>query len=143
MMLSRRDILAAGLAIVVTPVLATPEEMAAAVRAFANGAPVRPGKVRLDVPALVENGNAVPMDVTVDHPMDDPNPVQAIAVFNERNPQCEVGVFTLGPQAARAFVSTRIRLASSQKLMAVARLADGTCWSHTIDVVVTLAACVE
>lgn len=139
----RRQILAAGLAVVVTPAIATPEEMAAAVRAFAAGAAVQPGKVKLDVAQLVENGNAVPLTVTVDHPMNGDNPVRAIAVFNERNPQHEVGVFTFGPRMGRAAVSTRIRLATSQKLVAVARLADGACWSQTVDVLVTLAACVE
>jgi sulfur-oxidizing protein SoxY len=69
--------------------------------------------------------------------------VSAIAVFNERNPQRDVGTFTLGPRAGKAAVSTRIRLATSQKLVAIARMSNGTFWSHTVDVVVTLAACIE
>jgi sulfur-oxidizing protein SoxY len=69
--------------------------------------------------------------------------VTAIALFNERNPQRDVATFTLGPRAGKAVVATRIRLATSQKLVAVARLSDGTFWSQTVDVVVTLAACIE
>ncbi len=140
----RHVVIAAGLAVALKPVLATPDAMAAAVHAFAAGKPVQASpKVKLDISPLVENGNAVPVTITVDQPMDGANPVAAIAVFNEGNPQHDVGVFTLGPRAGRAFVATRIRLATSQKLVAVARLADGTCWSHTVDVIVTLAACVE
>ena len=69
--------------------------------------------------------------------------VKAIVVFNERNPQRDVVLFTLGPRAGRAKVSTRIRLATSQKLVAVAQLSDGTFWQRSVDVIVTLAACVE
>jgi sulfur-oxidizing protein SoxY len=117
--------------------------MAAAVRAFTNGAPVRDGKLRFEIAPLVENGNTVPITVSVDSPMSAADHVQAIAVFNERNPQTQVASFVLGPRAGRASVSTRIRLATSQKLTAVARLSDGSHWSHTVDVIVTLAACVE
>jgi sulfur-oxidizing protein SoxY len=69
--------------------------------------------------------------------------VTDIAIFNERNPQRDVARFMLGPRAGKAAVSTRIRLATSQKLVAVAKLNDGTFWSHSVDVVVTLAACIE
>lgn len=67
----------------------------------------------------------------------------AIAVFNESNPQRDVTVFRHGPRAGRAVVATRIRLATSQRLVAVAQMSDGTFWSSTVDVTVTLAACVE
>lgn len=143
--MKRRDLITATLACSVCPAAwSTPESMAAAVRAFAGGAPVLPNaKVRLDISPLVENGNAVPITVTVDQPVEGPEAVVAIAVFNERNPQQDVGVFTLSPRSGRAFVATRIRLATSQKLVALAKLADGRCWSHTVSVEVTLAACIE
>jgi sulfur-oxidizing protein SoxY len=118
-------------------------ELDAAVRAFAGSTPVQPGRVTLQVAPLVENGNTVPITVTVDSPMTAADHVQEIAVFNERNPQRDVARFTLTPRSGRARVDTRIRLATSQKLVAVARLRDGSCWSHTVDVVVTLAACIE
>lgn len=144
---TRRALLAAGFGlgatVVARPALATPDEMAAAVRAFTGGAPVREGKVRFEIAPLVENGNTVPIVVGVDSPMTPADHVQAIAVFNELNPQTQVAVFQLGPRAGRATVSTRIRLATSQKLIAVARLSDGSHWSRSVDVIVTLAACIE
>lgn len=145
---NRRDLLATTLALVgasvlVRPAHATPEEMAAALRAFTGGAPVREGRVRFEIAPLVENGNTVPVVVSVDSPMTAADHVQAIGIFNERNPQPQVAVFRLTPRSGRASVATRIRLATSQKLVAVARLSDGSHWSQTVDVTVTLAACVE
>ncbi|MEN9776006.1 MAG: hypothetical protein RL322_3076 [Pseudomonadota bacterium] len=114
-----------------------------AIRRFTGGPLPRPGKVTLDVAVLIDNGNTVPLSVRVEHPMDPDQHVRSIAVFSERNPQHEVLQVQLGPDSGRAEISTRIRLATSQKLMAVARLSDGSHWSHEIDVIVTLAACIE
>ena len=125
------------------PASAAGDDLAAAVAAFAAGVPVRAGRVVLDVAPLVENGNAVPTTVSVESPMSAADHVQAIAIFNERNPQRDVAVFRLGPRAGRAVVGTRIRFATSQQLVAVAKMSDGSCWSHAIDVIVTLAACIE
>ena len=125
------------------PLEATPAMLATAIRNVVGEAPVRTGKVKLDIPPLVENGNGVPITVSVDSPMTAAEHVTGIAVFNERNPQRDVVRFTLGPRAGRAVVSTRIRLATSQQLVAVARLSDGTFWSQGVDVLVTLAACLE
>ena len=69
--------------------------------------------------------------------------VRSIHVFNEKNPQPNIGNFHLGPHSGRAQVSTRIRLADSQKIVAIARLSDGSFWSVSVDVVVTLAACTD
>ena len=125
------------------PAAATPETMAAAIRNVVGNAAVRTGKVKLDVPPLVENGNTVPMTVSVASPMTAEDHVKSIHVFNEKNPQPNLGNFYLGPKAGRAQVSTRIRLADSQKIIAIARLSDGSFWSVSADVVVTLAACTE
>jgi sulfur-oxidizing protein SoxY len=122
---------------------AAADDLAAAISGFSGGAPVRPGRVTLDVAPLVENGNVVPINVSVESAMTQADHVTAIAVFNERNPQRDVVIFRLGERAGRASVSTRIRLATSQKLVAVAQMSDGSCWSHTVDVIVTLAACIE
>ena len=129
--------------LVVQPVWAQSDDLAAAVKRFTDGKTVTTGKVTLDISPLVDNGNAVPVTVTVQHSMRVGDHVQAIALFNERNPQPEVAHFTLGPRAGRASVATRIRLATSQKLVAVARLSDGSFWQHQVEVVVTLAACIE
>ena len=135
----------AGLAasVLVRPVLAQTDELAAAVSAYAGGKKVTPDKVKVDIAELVDNGNVVPITVTVDSPMTAASHVQAIAVFNEKNPQREVVKLTLGPRYGKAEVSTRIRLATTQKLVAVAQMSDGTFWSHTVDVIVTIAACIE
>lgn len=145
-MLTRRQLVASGAAlwaVAVRPARAQSQELQAAVRGFAANAPVREGKVHIDIAPLVENGNAVPIAIKVDSPMSPSDHVKAIAVFNERNPQREVAVFQLTPRSGRASVSTRIRLATSQKLIAVARMSDGSHWSATVDVIVTLAGCIE
>jgi sulfur-oxidizing protein SoxY len=141
---TRRNVLAGlGALVLARPAAATPEEMAAAVKAFTGGAAPRPGRVVLEVAQLVDNGNTVPITVRVESPMTEHDHVAAIAVFNERNPETGIAVFTLGARAGKAEVSTRIRMATSQKLVAVARMSDGSFWMHSADVVVALAACIE
>src|SRR5437660_4498341 len=129
--------------VVVRPAEATPAMLASAIQNVTGGAVVRTGKVKLDIPPLVENGNTVPITVSVAHPMAPEDHVRSIHVFNEKNPQPNIGNFYFGPQAGRAQVSTRIRLADSQKIVAIAKLSDGTFWSASVEVVVTLAACTE
>ena len=142
----RRRVLAAGIGlgtwVFLRPAVAR-EDLQAAVDAFAAGAPVRAGKVAIEVAPLVENGNTVPIAVTVESPMTAESHVRTIAIFNEKNPLSGVAVFHLGPRSGVAKVSLRIRLATSQKLVAVARLSDDSLWSHTVEVIVTLAGCVE
>ena len=125
------------------PAEATPAMLASAIRNVVGSAVVKTGKVKLEVPPLVENGNTVSLTVSVANPMTPEDHVKSIHVFNEKNPQPNVGNFYLGPHAGRAQVSTRIRLADSQKLVAIAKLSDGSFWSASVDVVVTLAACTE
>jgi sulfur-oxidizing protein SoxY len=114
-----------------------------AIREAIGETPIQKGKVTLDVPPLVENGNSVPCSVSVESPMTPTDYVKAIHIFNEKNPQPNVISVHLGPRAGRAALSTRIRLADSQTVTAIAELSDGTCWSGDFSVVVTLAACVE
>ena len=145
---TRRDFLAlaggaAVLAVTLRPAEATPATMATAIRTVVGSEPVKTGKVKLDIPPLVENGNTVPMTVSVASPMAPEDHVKSIHVFNEKNPQPNVGNFYFSPQAGRAQVSTRIRLADSQKVIAIAKLSDGTFWSASVDIVVTLAACTD
>ena len=127
----------------VVPAAATPAMMADAVRRFVGEVPVKKGKVKLDIPPIVENGNSVPCTVAVDCPMNAVDYVKAIHVFNEKNPLPDIISVTLGPRAGRAGFSTRIRLADSQTITAIAELSDGTFWSGEADVIVTLAACLE
>jgi sulfur-oxidizing protein SoxY len=149
---SRREILkaagalaGAGVAarLATPPAQATPAMMQDAVRAAVGDAAVTRGRVKLDLPPIVENGNSVPCAVAVDSPMTATDFVKAIHVFNEKNPQPNVISVQLGPRAGRAEFATRIRLADSQTVTAIAAMSDGTFWSDSADVIVTLAACIE
>ena len=150
-MSTRRTLLRQGLAIGAggmlllrcMPAAAARESLQAAIAAFAPGAPVRTGRVTLRIAELVENGNGVPVTVSVDSPMTPADHVKRIVILNERNPQPDVGVFELSPINGRAEVGTRIRLATSQSLVALAQMSDGSVWQHQVDVIVTLAACIE
>src|SRR5262245_19242166 len=150
---SRRDFLlaaggaAAGLGLwsvlAVEPAGATPAAMQDAIGKVVGSARVTPGRVKLELPPLVENGNTVPLTVRVESPMTAADHVRAIHVFTEKNPQPEVVSVHLGPRAGRAVVATRMRLADTQTVVAIAELSDGSFWSDKANVVVTLAACLE
>ena len=122
---------------------ATPQAMRQAIRDIVGEAELRRGRITLDVPALVENGNAVPLTVSVESPMSAADHVKAIHVVNQKNPQPQVISVTLGPRVGRARLATRIKLADSQQVVAIAEMSDGSFRSETADVVVTLAACLE
>ncbi len=115
----------------------------AAIAKVAGDSPVRAGKVKLDVPPLIDNGNTVPVSVTVDSPMTASNYVKAVHIFTEKNPQPYVITAHLGPRSGRATVSTRARIADTGRVIAIAELSDGSFWSDTVSVVVTLSACLE
>ena len=142
--MKRRDlIVGAAASIVLRPALALPEELERVLREFAKGAPVREGRVLLDIAPLIDNGNVVPVTLSVQSPMTAADHVREIAIFNQRNPQRDVARFSLSPRNGVAKISTRIRLATSQHLLAVARMSDGACFTHTVEVLVVLAACIE
>jgi sulfur-oxidizing protein SoxY len=122
---------------------ATPATMNAAIKKVIGEAPLRKGKVAIDVPPLVENGNTVPVTISVESPMTAADHVKAIHLFNEKNPQPNVIGVKLTPRSGKAQLSTRIKLADAQKIVAVAQLSDGSFWSDDADVIVTIAACVE
>jgi sulfur-oxidizing protein SoxY len=134
---------AAGLVLTVRPAQATPTTMTLAIRRVTGGAEVTPGRVKLELPPLVENGNTVAMSVSVNSPMTATDYVKAIHVFTEKNPQPNVISVQLGPRAGRASISTRIRLADTQQIVAICEMSDGSFWSHAVDVVITLGACLE
>jgi sulfur-oxidizing protein SoxY len=132
-----------SLALLAPAARASRAELDAAVRDYAGGKVPASGRVKIDIAPLVENGNAVPVGLKVESPMTEADHVTGLALFNELNPQRDVVRFTLTDAMGRAEVSTRIRLATSQRLVVVAKMSDGSCWMQTVDVVVTLAACVE
>lgn len=147
-MTSRRNFLIAaaggiGLATRARPARATPAAMQDAVRKVTGGAALRSGRVKLDVPPLIDNGNSVTLSVAVESPMTPSDHVKAIHVFTERNPLPNVLSVRLGPRAGRARITTRVRLADSGSVLAIAELSDGSYWTDSVQVVVTLSACLE
>jgi len=141
----QRRVFIAGLVVTVLPISAqaTPETMAAAIKQVTGDAVVRPAKVTLDIPPLVENGNTVPLTVSVESPMTEADFVKAIHVFNEKNPQPHVFDARLSPRNGKAVVATRIKLADAQKVVAIAETSKGEFFSASADVIVTIAACIE
>jgi sulfur-oxidizing protein SoxY len=124
----------------IRPARATPAEVAALIRELVGEAELHDGRVKLDLPVMVENGNSVGMTVSVDAPVAQ---VRSIDVFAEGNPLPHVLRVHFGPHAGSPRVATRIRLATSETVIAVAKLADGSCWRDSVDLLVTLAACIE
>lgn len=150
MTLTRRRFLvsAAGSGLALTglppgPARATPETMQAAMREVLGEAEAKKGRVKIDMPVMVENGNVVPMTVSVDAPVAGPDRALSLHVFAELNPNPHVANFYFGSRSGKPQASTRIRLATSQTVYAVAKLADGSCWRDEIELLVTLAACLE
>ena len=110
---------------------------------FTKGASVMPGRVKLDLPEIADTGYSVSMTVSVASPMTEADHVKTILVMAEKNPQRDVCWFYLGPRAGRAEVSSRIRLNGTQRVVAVAQLADGTFWSDAVHIEVHEAACTD
>jgi sulfur-oxidizing protein SoxY len=108
-----------------------------------GSAQVRQGRVKLEVPPLIDNGNLVPLSVEVESPMSAADHVKAIHLFTERNPQPYILTAYLGPRAGRARIATRARIADTGAVIAIAQMSDGSFWSDSVKVVVTLSACLE
>ena len=132
--------LAGGLAL---PAFAQQETLDPLAAKVANGAPLRKGKVKVELPLLADNGNSVPIRITVDSPMTAADHVKSIHLYSERNPVSNMANFYLGPRAGKAEIDSRVRLAGSQKVTAVAALSDGTFWYDAASIVVTLSACLD
>jgi sulfur-oxidizing protein SoxY len=141
--MKRRAFLALAAAALASEVRADAREMQDALRKLTGGKPLNPGRVTLELPPLSENGHVVPMRVAVASPMTEADHVRAIHVLTEKNPQPNVASFRFGPRAGRAVVQTRIRLADTQTVTAIAEMSDGSFWSASAHVIVTLAACLE
>ena len=122
-----------------TPLNNMPE----AIRKLVGTKTINSGRVKLGLPPLVENGHLVPLNVSVDSPMTEADHVKAIHVFTERNPLPEMASFHLGARAGRAYVAIRVRLADTQNVVAIAEMSDGSFWSDSAHLIVTLAACLE
>jgi sulfur-oxidizing protein SoxY len=138
--------LLAGLAAGLLPLRAARAQndpFAALVREITGGAPVSPGRVKVDIPLLADNGHSVPLKVSVTSPMTAVDHVRSITVLSEKNPRPVIAKFHFGPGAGRAEVATRVRLNGAQRLLVVAQLSDGSFWSGGAEVVVTESACLD
>lgn len=115
----------------------------AAIKAIAGDRTITAGRVKLTLPELAENGNVVSTVVEVDSPMTSADHVKTIHIIASKNPLSNVAHFHLGPRAGRARVQTNIRLATTQTVTALAEMSDGSLWSGTATVLVTLSACID
>jgi sulfur-oxidizing protein SoxY len=129
--------------IVTRPARAAPPDVARAMRDLFGDAPVTKGRVTLDIPKLVENGNVVAVTLSADGPLEGPERIASLHLFAEENPLPNVGNFHFGPRAGQIRVSARIRLATTQTVWLVGKAEDGRLWSDGVEVLVTLAACIE
>jgi sulfur-oxidizing protein SoxY len=122
---------------------ATPEAVQQAIRQRLGERTPQPGGMTLTLPRIAETGNSVPLTVSVESPMTPEEHVVRIHIFVEGNPEPVAATYHLGVRAGKAEVSTRIRLARSQDVLAVAEMSDGTVRSDSVNIIVTLGACVE
>ena len=144
--LTRRQVVASGCVLVAfggENACATPDEMAEAMRLALGDGPLMQGRVRLDIPALVENGHSVPLGIVVDSPMTAADHVSDIYVFSPENPLPNISHFKLGPRCGKAEIKTTIRLATTQLVHVVAVMNDRSRWIATEEVEVTTAACFD
>jgi sulfur-oxidizing protein SoxY len=120
-----------------------PQDIKPLVQQLTNGAAVEEGGIEVKLPQIAENGNSVPMQVKVDHPMAPANFVAAVHIIAERNPRPLVASFHLKPESGRAEISTRVRLAGTQKVTVLAGMSDGRFRMTQTEVLVTSAACLD
>jgi sulfur-oxidizing protein SoxY len=122
------------------PVSATPDAAKALLQSLAKGAP-KEGRIAIRAPEIAENGSAVPITVAVDSPMTDKDYVKAIHVVADGNPNPGVASFMLTPLSGKAEVQLRVRMASTQKVIALAEMSDGSLWTLAREVKVTIGGC--
>ncbi len=113
----------------------------AAIKAFTGGATPTAGTVSLDTPEIAENGNTVPVGVSVDSPMTSDNYVASVLILADGNPNPAVATFHFSPLSGSAEAKTRIRLAKTQNVIAVAKMSDGSTFMDTKEVKVTIGGC--
>lgn len=123
------------------PAFALPANLDPLIREVSGGELPKTGRVKLMLPPLAESGNSVPLKVQIESPMTAADYVKSIHILSEKNPRPVIARFHLNPRSGKAEISTRVRLAGSQQLVAVAVMSDGSSWLGTADVVVIAAAC--
>ena len=145
MTITRRQLIANSIGIAsalgTSKLFATPEEVAAAMDVIAGDTEIVIGGITLKLPEIAENGNIVPVSVSVESPMTPDSHVETVTIFAEENPHATIVTFNLTPSNGEAFVSTRMRLATTQNVISVARMSDGSVISDTKHVKVTIGGC--
>jgi sulfur-oxidizing protein SoxY len=99
--------------------------------------------LQIEAPLLADNGSLVPIQIQVQSPMSEQDHVTHIYLLSQRNPVTQMAVFQLGPWNGRAEVSTRLRLAGTQEVLALARLSNGEFRYKQMEIIVTESACVD
>ena len=146
LIVSRREVLAAGAGLAGAVLLGASAARAKndsdeAIRKFTGGKTPAEGKVKLDMPEIAENGNTVPMTVTVESPMTEASHVTDVLVVANENPRSGVVTFHFSPASGVAEANTRIRLAATQDVIAVAKMNDGSVFMASKQVKVTIGGC--
>ena len=136
-------LLALGFCINPMRAFAKKEDADAAIQKITGGAVIKEGKVTLTIPPLVENGNLVVLRVSVDSPMTGNDYVKTIHVIAEGNPLPNIFTVYLTPRSGTANITTRVRLADSQRVWAIAQMNNGSFWQGSAETLVTLSACTE
>lgn len=108
---------------------------------FAGGRTPAQGRVNLDLPKIADDGASVPMTITVDSPMTEQSYVTDVLVVAEANPKARVAIFHFSPASGVAEVSTRIRLAQTENVVAIAKMNDGSVYMAKKEVTVTVGGC--
>lgn len=120
---------------------ATPAEATAEIAKFTGGKEATKGKVAIELPEIAENGNTVPLSVTVDSPMTADDHVSEVLVIAEHNPRPGVARFQFSPMSGKAEAATRIRLATTQNIVVVAKTSKGQFFTGQKLVKVTIGGC--
>jgi len=144
--ITRRAALTLGAGIVVTLVaagegMATPAEADAEIAKFTGGKTAEAGKIAIDLPEIAENGNTVPLSISVDSPMNADDYVSDIIVISDGNPFPGVAKFHLTTLSGRAEAATRIRLATTENVIVVAKTSTGKFYTARKLVKVTVGGC--
>ena len=143
---NRRQALALGAGAVGEVAFGAPQALAKndseeTIKKFTGGKTAVQGKIKLDLPEIAENGNTVPMTVTVDSPMTEQSHVTEVLIVADANPRSGVATFHFTPASGVAEANTRIRLASTQDVIAVAKMNDGSFYTASKQVKVTIGGC--
>lgn len=143
---ARRHVLGSLVALVACPwglAAATPSDAMRIVDGLVAGRPIRAGDLHIELAPLVENGNSVSVRFRVKSPMSESDHIRALHVVSEGNPLPQVISVHFTPLSGRAEFTTRIRLAQSQRIWAVAECSDGSVVRASAETVVTLSACTD